>query len=45
MQPEIDILGLSVKTFGLCFAAAFLVSGAVVGRRLRELGRPVDWSR
>ncbi|MBA3328632.1 MAG: prolipoprotein diacylglyceryl transferase [Solirubrobacterales bacterium] len=44
MQPEIELLGLSLKTFGLCFAVAFLVSGAVVGRRLRELGKPVDWS-
>jgi phosphatidylglycerol:prolipoprotein diacylglycerol transferase len=44
MQPEIHLLGLSVKTFGICFAVAFLVSGAVLMRRLRELGRPVDWA-
>jgi phosphatidylglycerol:prolipoprotein diacylglycerol transferase len=44
MQPEIDLLGLSLKTFGLCFGLAFVVSGAVVGRRLKELGRPVDWA-
>jgi phosphatidylglycerol:prolipoprotein diacylglycerol transferase len=44
VQPEIDLFGLSLKTFGLCFGIAFLVSGAVVGRRLRELGRPVDWA-
>jgi phosphatidylglycerol:prolipoprotein diacylglycerol transferase len=44
MQPTIDILGLSLKTFGLCFGLAFVVSGAMVARRLRELGRPPDWA-
>jgi len=42
--PEIDILGLPLKTFGLCFGLGFLASGAVIARRLRELGRPVDWA-
>jgi len=44
MQPEIDLLGLPLKTFGLCFGLAFVVSGAIVGRRLKELGKPVDWA-
>jgi phosphatidylglycerol:prolipoprotein diacylglycerol transferase len=44
MQPEIDLLGLPLKTFGLCFALAFVVSGAMVSRRLSELGRPPDWA-
>jgi phosphatidylglycerol:prolipoprotein diacylglycerol transferase len=44
MQPKIDILGLSLKTFGLCFGLAFVVSGAMTARRLRELGRPPDWA-
>ena len=44
MQPEIDILGVSIKTFGVMFALGFLACGAVVARRLRELGRPVDWA-
>jgi phosphatidylglycerol:prolipoprotein diacylglycerol transferase len=44
MQPEIDILGLPLKTFGLCFGLAFVVSGAMVTRRLKELGRPPDWA-
>jgi phosphatidylglycerol---prolipoprotein diacylglyceryl transferase len=44
MKPSIDVLGLSVKTFGLCFALAFVVSGAIVTRRLKELGRPPDWA-
>jgi phosphatidylglycerol---prolipoprotein diacylglyceryl transferase len=31
-----------VKTFGLLLALAFLSCGAVIARRLREQGRPVD---
>lgn len=42
MQPEIDLLGLPLKTFGLCFALAFLASGALLARRFRELGWPGD---
>ncbi len=44
MQPEIDVLGLPVKTFGLMFALGFVAAGAVLTRRLRELGKPVDWA-
>jgi phosphatidylglycerol:prolipoprotein diacylglycerol transferase len=44
MQPDIDILGLSLKTFGLLFALGFLASGAVIARRLKELGKPSDWA-
>jgi len=44
VQPEINLLGLSIKTFGVCFALGFAVAGAVLTRRLRELGKPVDWS-
>ena len=44
MKPEIDILGVSVKTFGLTFALGFLACGAVVARRLRELDEPIDWA-
>ncbi len=44
MQPEIDLLGLPLKTFGLCFGLAFVVSGAIVTRRLKELGQPPDWA-
>jgi phosphatidylglycerol---prolipoprotein diacylglyceryl transferase len=44
MQPEIHVLGLSIKTFGLFFALNFIAWGALVGRRLRELGKPVDWA-
>ena len=44
MQPEINVFGLSIKTFGLFFALNFVAWGALVGRRLRELGKPVDWA-
>src|SRR3954468_7003247 len=44
MQPEIDLGPLTLQTFGICFAAAFVVSGALVGRRLKELGKPPDWA-
>ena len=44
MYPDFDVLGLSVKTFGLMFALGFLASGAVIHRRMREIGKPVDWA-
>jgi len=44
MKPEIHLLGISIKTFGVMFALGFLACGALVARRLRELGRPVDWA-
>ena len=44
MLPEIQLGPLELKTFGLSFAAAFLVSGLIVGRRFRELGHPADWA-
>jgi phosphatidylglycerol---prolipoprotein diacylglyceryl transferase len=44
VQPEIHIGPLTLQTFGICFGAAFLVCGAVLARRLREIGRPRDWA-
>jgi phosphatidylglycerol:prolipoprotein diacylglycerol transferase len=44
VQPEVELLGISIKTFGLAFALAFLACGLVLARRLRELGKPVDWA-
>jgi phosphatidylglycerol:prolipoprotein diacylglycerol transferase len=44
MQPEIDLGPLTLQTFGMCFAFAFIASGALVARRLRELDKPVDWA-
>jgi phosphatidylglycerol:prolipoprotein diacylglycerol transferase len=42
--PQIDLGPLDLQTFGICFAAAFLASGGLLGRRLKELGRPPDWA-
>ena len=44
MYPDLDIGPVTLHTFGLMFALAFLAAGAVVGRRLKELGKPVDWA-
>ena len=44
MYPEIHIGGITLQSFGICFAAGFIAAGAVVWRRLGELGKPVDWA-
>jgi phosphatidylglycerol---prolipoprotein diacylglyceryl transferase len=44
VQPTIHVFGISIKTFGLMFALGFLSAGLVLGRRLRELGKPADWT-
>ena len=44
MQPEIDLGPLTIQTFGICFALAFLVAAGVVARRFRELGENPDWT-
>jgi phosphatidylglycerol---prolipoprotein diacylglyceryl transferase len=42
--PEIDLGPLTLQTFGICFALGFLAAGALITRRLGELGKPVDWA-
>ena len=44
MQPEIHLGPLTLQTFGIAFALAFIAAGAVLGRRLKELGKPTDWA-
>jgi phosphatidylglycerol:prolipoprotein diacylglycerol transferase len=44
VQPELHIFGLTLQTFGLMMGLAFVVAGAAAGRRLKELGKPVDWA-
>ncbi|MBK5230971.1 MAG: prolipoprotein diacylglyceryl transferase [Thermoleophilia bacterium] len=44
MYPEIDLGPLTIQTFGLMTALAFIVAGAIVAHRLRELGVPGDWA-
>jgi phosphatidylglycerol:prolipoprotein diacylglycerol transferase len=41
---DISIGGLSIKTFGLFFALNFVAWGLLVAKRLREIGKPVDWA-
>jgi phosphatidylglycerol---prolipoprotein diacylglyceryl transferase len=42
--PEIEIGPLTLQTFWICFALAFIGAGALIWRRLEELGRPPDWA-
>lgn len=44
MLPEIHLGPLTLQTFGISFALAFIAAGALVARRLEELGRPRDWA-
>jgi phosphatidylglycerol---prolipoprotein diacylglyceryl transferase len=44
MQPEIDLGPLTLQTFGIMFSLAFVAAGALIARRLKEIGRPVDWA-
>lgn len=44
MQPELSLGPITLQTFGICFAFAFLASGAVLAKRLKELSLPVDWA-
>ncbi len=43
MYPELTLGPVTLQTFGICFALAFLAAGALVWKRFGELGRPVDW--
>ena len=44
MYPELNLGPLTLQTFGLMFALAFLAAGALVARRFAELGKPADWA-
>jgi phosphatidylglycerol:prolipoprotein diacylglycerol transferase len=44
VQPTIHLGPLTIQTFGLCFAFGFLVAAGILGRRLRELGKPPEWA-
>ncbi len=44
MRPGIQVLGISLKTFGLVFALGFVAAGAIIARRLKELGKPIDYA-
>jgi phosphatidylglycerol:prolipoprotein diacylglycerol transferase len=44
MYPHLEIGPLTLQTFGLMFALAFLAAGALIWRRLGELDKPPDWA-
>jgi phosphatidylglycerol:prolipoprotein diacylglycerol transferase len=44
VYPEIHIGPVTLQTFGICFALAFIAAGALIWRRLGEIGKPVDWA-
>ena len=44
MLPELVLGPVTLQTFGICFALGFLASGALLARRLKELGKPPDWA-
>jgi len=44
VQPELDVFGLTLQTFGLMLGIGFVVCGVLAGRYLQEIGKPVDWA-
>jgi phosphatidylglycerol:prolipoprotein diacylglycerol transferase len=44
VYPELHIGPITLQTFGLMFALAFLAAGALIAKRLKEIGKPVDWA-
>ncbi|MGB0120659.1 MAG: prolipoprotein diacylglyceryl transferase [Solirubrobacterales bacterium] len=44
MYPEINIGPLTLQTFGLMFALAFIVAGFLCFKRFEELNKPGDWA-
>ncbi|HET7418155.1 MAG TPA: prolipoprotein diacylglyceryl transferase [Solirubrobacterales bacterium] len=44
MYPEIHLGPLTLQTFGLMFALAFIAAGALIWKRFEELGKPGDWA-
>ena len=44
MYPEINLGPITLQTFGLMFALAFLAAGLLIAKRLKEIDKPVDWA-
>jgi phosphatidylglycerol---prolipoprotein diacylglyceryl transferase len=44
MQQDVHVFGVSLKVFGIVFACGFVAAGLILARRLRELGKPVDYA-
>ena len=44
MLTHVNVLGISIQTFGVFFALNFIAWGALAARRLEELGKPSEWA-
>jgi phosphatidylglycerol:prolipoprotein diacylglycerol transferase len=44
VQPNINVFGITLKSFGIVFACGFVAAGLILARRLRELGKPADYA-
>jgi phosphatidylglycerol:prolipoprotein diacylglycerol transferase len=44
VRPELHLGPLTLQSFGVCFALGFVAAGALLARRLTEIGKPVDWA-
>src|SRR5260221_673784 len=44
MYPHLELGPVTLQTFGLMFAFAFLAAGALIWKRLGEIGKPPDWA-
>jgi phosphatidylglycerol---prolipoprotein diacylglyceryl transferase len=44
VQPELDLFGITLQTFGLMLGLGFVVCGIAAGQFLKEIGKPVDWA-
>jgi phosphatidylglycerol:prolipoprotein diacylglycerol transferase len=44
MYPHLHLGPITLQTFGLMFALAFLAAGGLVWKRLKEIGKPPDWA-
>lgn len=44
MQPTIHLGPVTLQSFGIAFALAFVAAGAVFAKRLTEIGKPAEWA-
>lgn len=44
VYPHLHVAGLTLQSFGVCFALAFVVATLLLRRRLTELQRPGEWA-
>jgi len=44
VKPEIELGPLTLQSFGLMMGLGFVAAGILASKRLKELGKPVDWA-